>query len=175
MIVLEDLNVSGMVKNRKLSRAISQQGWGEFRTLCEAKSEKFGREFIVVGKWEPTSQVCSNCGFKWGKLDLKTRSIQCLDCQTIHDRDENAAKNINKVGMGYRHDSKWAQRQGKTTSVAPVDEASRITAHERTVSISNNCLIFKAADALVKSVVAIAQKRAFLSYHLSPRSPLFAP
>jgi len=128
VIVLEDLNVSGMVKNRKLSRAISQQGWGEFRTLCEAKSEKFGREFIVVGKWEPTSQVCSNCGFKWGKLDLKTRSIQCLDCQTIHDGDENAAKNINKVGMGYRHDSKWAQRQGKTTSVAPVDEASRITA-----------------------------------------------
>ena len=112
MIVLEDLNVSGMVKNRKLSRAISQQGWGEFRTLCEAKSEKIGRELIVVGKWEPTSQVCSNCGFKWGKLDLKTRSIQCLDCQTIHDRDENAAKNINKVGMGYRHDSLMGAETG---------------------------------------------------------------
>ena len=41
----------------------------EFRTLCEAKSENFGREFILVDKWEPTSQVCSNCGFKWGKLD----------------------------------------------------------------------------------------------------------
>jgi len=93
------------VKNRKLSRAISQQGWREFRTLCEAKSEKFGREFIVVGKWEPTSQVCSNCGFKWGKLDLKIRSVQCLHCQVEHDRDENAAANINKVGMGYRHDS----------------------------------------------------------------------
>ena len=64
MIVLEDLNVSELVKNRKLSRAISQQEWGELRTLCEAKSEKFGRELIVVGKWEPTSQVCSNCGFK---------------------------------------------------------------------------------------------------------------
>jgi putative transposase len=71
VIILEDLNVSGMVKNRKLSRAISQQRWREFRTLCEAKGEKIGREFIVVGKWEPTSQVCSNCGFKWGKLDLK--------------------------------------------------------------------------------------------------------
>jgi len=105
VIILEYLNVSGMVKNRKLSRAISQQGWREFRTLCEAKSEKFGREFIVVGKWEPTSQVCSNCGFKWGKLDLKIRSVQCLDCQAEHDRDENAAANINKVGMGYRHDS----------------------------------------------------------------------
>ena len=97
--------MSGMVKNRKLSRPISQQGWRKFRTLCEAKSEKFGREFIVVGKWEPTSQVCSNCGFKWGKLDLKVRSVQCLHGQVEHDRDEKAAANINKVGMGYRHDS----------------------------------------------------------------------
>ena len=69
VIVLEDLNVSGLVKNRKLSRAISQQGWYEFRTLCEAKSEKFGREFKVISRWEPTSQVCSGCGFKWGKID----------------------------------------------------------------------------------------------------------
>ena len=68
VIILEDLNVSGMVKNRKLSRAISQQGWREFRTLCEAKSEKFGREFKVISRWEPTSQVCSDCGFKWGKI-----------------------------------------------------------------------------------------------------------
>jgi putative transposase len=72
-IILEDLNVSGMVKNRKLSRAISQQGWYEFRTLCEAKSDKFGREFRVISRWEPTSQVCSDCGFKWGKLDLSIR------------------------------------------------------------------------------------------------------
>ena len=130
-IVLENLNVSGMVKNRKLSRAISQQGWREFRTLCEAKSEKFGRDFRTIDRWEPTSQVCSNCGFNWGKLNLKIRSVQCLNCQTEHDRDENAAANINKVGMGYRHDSKRAQRQDKTTSVAPVDETSRITARLR--------------------------------------------
>ena len=58
VIIWEDLNVSGMVKNRKLSRAISQQGWYEFRTLCEAKSEKLGREFKVISRWEPTSQVC---------------------------------------------------------------------------------------------------------------------
>ncbi len=105
VIVLEDLNVSGMVKNRKLSRAISLQGWREFRTLCEAKSEKFGREFKVISRWEPTSQVCSDCGFKWGKIDLSIRSILCLDCGTQQDRDENAAKNIEQVGMGNRHDS----------------------------------------------------------------------
>jgi len=125
-IVLEDLNVSGMMKNRKLSRAISQQGWAEFRTLCEAKCEKFGRDFVVISRWEPSSQICSECGFKWGKLDLKVRTIKCLSCGAEHDRDENAAKNIEKVGMGNRHDYKRTQRQSKTISVASVDEVSRI-------------------------------------------------
>jgi putative transposase len=128
VIVLEDLNVSGLVKNRKLSRAISQQGWREFRTLCEAKSEKFGREFQVISRWEPTSQVCSDCEFKWGKIDLSIRSVLCLSCGTEQDRDENAARNIEQVGMGNRHDSKGALRDCKTTSVARPDEASRITA-----------------------------------------------
>lgn len=122
-IVLEDLNVSGMVKNRKLSRAISQQGWREFRTLCEGKSEKLNRDFHVISRWEPTSQVCSECGYKWGKLDLKIRSVQCLNCGTEHDRDENAAKNINRVGIGHCHDYKCTSRWSKTTSVVFVNEA----------------------------------------------------
>jgi putative transposase len=126
-IVLEDLNVSGMVKNRKLAKSISLQGWREFRTLCEAKSQKFGRAFHIISRWEPTSQVCSECGFKWGKLDLKVRSVRCLNCGAEHDRDENAAKNINKVGTGHCHDFKRTQRQSKTTTVASVNEASRIT------------------------------------------------
>ena len=128
VIILEDLNVSGLVKNRKLARAISLQGWREFRVLCEAKSEKFGREFRVISRWEPTSQICFDCGFKWGKLDLSIRSILCLNCGREQDRDFNAAKNIEKVGIGHCHDSKWTQRQSKTASVASVDEASRITA-----------------------------------------------
>ena len=128
VIVLEDLNVSGMVKNRKLARAISLQGWREFRTFCEAKSEKLNRDFRVISRWEPTSQVCSECGYKWGKLDLKVRTVQCLNCGTEHDRDENASKNINKVGIGHCHDSKQTQRKSKTTSVASFSEVSRITA-----------------------------------------------
>ncbi len=128
VIVLEDLNVSGMVKNRKLARSISLQGWREFRTLCEAKSEKLSRDFRVISRWEPTSQVCSECGYKWGKLDLKVRTVQCLNCGIEHDRDENASKNINKVGIGHCHDSKRTQRKSKTTSVASFNEASRITA-----------------------------------------------
>jgi putative transposase len=118
VISLEDLNVSGMVKNRKLARAISLQGWREFRTLCEAKAEKLNRDLFVVCRWEPTSQVCSECGYKWGKLDLSVRSVLCINCGSKHDRDENAAKNINKVGIGHCHDSKWTRIDRKTTSVA---------------------------------------------------------
>ena len=122
-IVFEDLNVSGMVKNRKLARAISQQGWREFRVLVEAKSEKYGRKFVVISRWEPTSQVCSDCGYKWGKIDLSIRSVLCLNCGFEHDRDENASVNIEKVGIGHCHDSKCTSRQSKTTSVASVNEA----------------------------------------------------
>lgn len=130
-MVLEDLNVSGMVKNRKLSRAISRASWREFRMLCEAKSDKYSRDFRVINRWEPTSQVCSDCGFKWGKLDLSVRSVVCLNCGTHHDRDENAARNIENVGMGYRHDAKRTQRDCQTTTVAKPSEVSRITARLR--------------------------------------------
>lgn len=93
-VVLEDLNVSGMVKNRRLSRAISDLGWRQFRTLCENKAEKYGREFRVINRWEPTSQKCSCCGFKGGKLDLSVREWKCANCGALHDRDINAAQNI---------------------------------------------------------------------------------
>ncbi|MDJ1174265.1 RNA-guided endonuclease InsQ/TnpB family protein [Roseofilum capinflatum] len=110
-IVLEDLNVSGMVKNRQLARSISWQGWREFRDLCEAKSQKFDRAFHIINRWEPTSQICSECGYKWGKLDLKIRSVRCLNCGTEHDRDENAAKNIEKSRHRALGDLKRTQRR----------------------------------------------------------------
>jgi putative transposase len=118
VITLEDLNVSGMVRNRRLARAISMQGWREFRVLCEAKSAKLGRKFVVISRWEPTSQICSDCGYKWGKLDLSIRSVLCINCGVEHDRDENAAKNINKVGIGHCHDSKRTRIDRQTTPVA---------------------------------------------------------
>lgn len=93
-IVLEDLNVSGMVRNRKLSKAISDLGWREFRTLTENKCEKYGREFRVISRWEPTSQRCSVCGFKGGKKELNVREWTCLNCGSVHELDVNAAINI---------------------------------------------------------------------------------
>ena len=97
-IVLEDLNVSGMVKNRKLSRAISDLGWRTFRTMLEAKSEMHGRELIVIDRWTPTSQTCSTCGFNGGKKELSVRGWICLNCGGEHDRDINAAINIKLAG-----------------------------------------------------------------------------
>ncbi len=69
-IVLEDLNISGMVKNRKLSRAISDLGWRKFRTFLEGKAEKYGRVLRVINRRDPTSQTYYCCGFEGGKLDL---------------------------------------------------------------------------------------------------------
>jgi len=121
-IVLEDLNVSGMLKNRCLSRAISQAGWRDFRTMLDAKSNKFGREFVVISRWEPTSQICSDCGYRWGKLDLSVREIICINCNSHHDRDGNAAKRIEQVGVGHIHDSKRTGRECKTGFLAvPVE------------------------------------------------------
>lgn len=124
VIALEDLGVSFMLKNRRLSRAISQAGWREFRTLCDSKSHKFNRQFIAISRWEPTSQVCCDCGYKWGKLDLSIRQIVCFNCGKLQDRDDNASKRIEQVGVGHIHDSKWTGRKCKTDVSAVSDELS---------------------------------------------------
>lgn len=100
VVMLEDLNVSGMVKNRCLARAISRAGWRQLRTLCEAKASMIHeREVRIISRWEPTSQICSCCGDRWGKLDLSIRSVVCLNCGTEHDRDVNASINILAAGQ----------------------------------------------------------------------------
>jgi putative transposase len=113
-VSLEHLNVKGMLANRKLSKAISRQGWSNFVVLIKAKCDKFGREFVQIGRFYPSSQICNECGYRWGSLDLSIRTIKCERCGVIHDRDINAAKNIDKVGIGHGHDYKCAVRAGKT-------------------------------------------------------------
>ncbi|MEY3868184.1 MAG: hypothetical protein RLZZ338_2075, partial [Cyanobacteriota bacterium] len=112
-IVLEDLNVSGMMKNRKLSRAISDLGWRSFRTMLEAKSIMYGRDFQVINRWEATSQKCSCCGFNGGKKELSVREWTCLNCGEIHDRDVNAAINILVAG-GQSETQNGCRRKSKT-------------------------------------------------------------
>jgi putative transposase len=117
-IALEDLAVSNMVKNRKLSRAISDLGWRSFRTMLIAKGEMYGRNVRVINRWEPTSQVCSCCGEKGGKKELSIREWTCLFCNSIHDRDVNASLNILKVAEG--HSETLNGRGGRRKTVAKI-------------------------------------------------------
>jgi putative transposase len=122
-LAIEDLNVSGLVKNRKLSRAISDAGWYSFRVLLDAKCQKYGRHFVVINRWETTSQKCHVCGNSGGKKELDIREWECLYCGTKHDRDINAALNILVAG-GLSETLNGRGRECKTTSVAVLVEPS---------------------------------------------------
>ena len=98
-IVIEDLNVSGMVRNRQLARTISDCGWGEFRRQLAYKCERTGRELIVIDRWYPSSKTCSACGHRLTELSLSTRHWTCPSCRSRHDRDINAANNILAAGL----------------------------------------------------------------------------
>ncbi len=98
VIVLEDLNVSGMVRNRKLARAISQQGWSQFVTFLKYKATMYRREVVQVDRFYPSSKTCSSCGTIQPSLPLNIREWTCDSCGSHHDRDINAAKNLMALG-----------------------------------------------------------------------------
>lgn len=98
---IEDLNVAGMIRNRKLSRAISDVGWGEFRRQIEYKKGIYGTLIEVFDRWFPSTKTCSSCGvIQEGKIPLSIRSWVCPDCGAFHDRDVNAAINLKPLGTG---------------------------------------------------------------------------
>jgi len=99
VIVIEDLAVQNMVRNRSLAKAISDCGWGTFRQMIEYKTAKAGRHLIVIDRWYPSSKTCSACGHLLTALSLSTRTWQCPSCRTRHDRDINAAKCILAAGL----------------------------------------------------------------------------
>lgn len=99
VIVVENLAVRNMVKNHKLALAISDAGWGQFCTMLKYKSEWFGKIYIEVDRFFPSSKTCSSCLDIRDHLSLDIRSWQCPKCQTIHDRDINAAMNIRDEGL----------------------------------------------------------------------------
>ena len=95
-IVIEDLNVKGLMKNKHLSKAISQAQWYQSRVFLQQQCEKLGIELRLAPRFYPSSKLCSNCGYKNVALKLKDRSWECPGCHIVHDRDENAAINLER-------------------------------------------------------------------------------
>jgi putative transposase len=94
VIAVEDLGVKAMQKNRRLSRGIGDASWGTFVRFLEYKSAWYGRELVKVDRYFPSSKQCSSCGYTLEKLDLKVRRWDCPVCGVLHERDQNAGKNI---------------------------------------------------------------------------------
>jgi len=99
VIVIEDLAVRNMVRNHSLAKAISDCGWGTFRSMIEYKAARAGRHVVVIDRWYPSSKTCSACGHLLAELSLSTRTWRCPSCGTRHDRDVNAAKCILAAGL----------------------------------------------------------------------------
>ena len=98
-VVLEDLNISGMMKNHKLAKSISDVSWYEFSRMLEYKSLWNAKHFIKIDRWYASSKICSQCGNKKVDLTLRDRTYICKDCGNILDRDFNASKNILAEGL----------------------------------------------------------------------------
>ncbi|MDN3398279.1 IS200/IS605 family element RNA-guided endonuclease TnpB [Psychrobacter sp. APC 3426] len=101
VIAIEDLNVKGMVKNKKLAKAISDSSWSTFTTMLNYKAEWYGKTLVKIDRWYPSSKTCSGCGHLLTKaeLPLQVRSWNCPSCLQSNDRDINASINILNEGL----------------------------------------------------------------------------
>ena len=97
-IVIESLNIKGMVKNRKLAKSISDAGWSQFVSILEYKANWYGKILTKIDRFFPSSKTCSSCGWHNKDLKLSDREFICQNCGAVHDRDVNAANNILKAG-----------------------------------------------------------------------------
>jgi putative transposase len=99
VICVESLAVKNMVKNHCLAKSISDVGWSEFVRQLEYKSQWYGRTFVKIDKWYPSSKRCHDCGHVVEDLPLEIRVWTCPECGVVHDRDHNAAKNVLAAGL----------------------------------------------------------------------------
>lgn len=115
-IVMETLNIKGMIKNRKLSRSVIDASWGTLTQMLEYKSKWYGRDLIKIDRWYPSSKTCSNCGNVKETLLLSERIYKCEVCNIEIDRDLNASINIRNSGI------KIPEVTVENTNIGSVDE-----------------------------------------------------
>jgi putative transposase len=104
VIYAEDLNVKGMLANHRLAKRIADSGWGELFRQLAYKGEWYGTDFHQIHRFFPSSKRCHNCGYIYQDLRLSEREWACPECGTTHDRDKNAALNIELFGHAERTD-----------------------------------------------------------------------
>lgn len=134
IIAIEDLHVKGMIRNRKLSRSISDMGFYEFRRQIEYKSLLKKKKVIVADRWFASSRICSRCTVKNTELTLSMREWECLSCGTKHHRDINAAKNLEKLAVSFTVSACGAPADGVV--------ASAMTSHGALKQESNSKVIY---------------------------------
>jgi len=99
VVVVEQLNIKGMVRNHCLAKAISDVGWGTFINFLDYKLKQKGGLLVEIDRWFPSSKTCSNCLYQMSEMPLEIREWTCPSCGIHHDRDENASKNIRAEGI----------------------------------------------------------------------------
>ena len=120
VIYLEDLNVKGMMKNHKLSKAISDVSWGKFINVLEYKAKWNDKQVIHIDRFFPSSKTCSKCGWINNNLVLKDREWICPECGEKHDRDFNAAKNIENEGFRIKNISVGTTDYERGAKIRPI-------------------------------------------------------
>lgn len=99
LICVEDLSGKQLMQNHRLAKSIADAAWNDFVIMLEYKAKWYGRRLIKVCRWLPSTQLCSNCGYRSGKKELNIRTWKCSACGTLHDRDLNASRNILNAGL----------------------------------------------------------------------------
>ena len=139
IIVSEDLNVKGMLKNHKLAKSIQDASFGSFCNMISYKANEQHRQYVKIGTFYPSSKLCHCCGFKHKGLKLEERFWTCPECGTNLDRDENAAINILQEGLKILNRNTDG-RSGKDESLKPVDTVNNSSLEQESV-IANNKII----------------------------------
>lgn len=129
-IILEDLNIKGMIKNHKLAKHISDASWGKFISFLEYKAKWHDKEILKIDRFFPSSKTCNSCGYINQNLKLDMRQWVCSSCKTNLDRDINASKNILKEGLKIKSLGTNDNRHGdeiRPTIVGTIGEVSKIS------------------------------------------------
>jgi putative transposase len=126
-VYAEDLCVSGLART-KLAKSVHDAGWAQLLRLIEEKAARYGRRFVRIGRFEPTSQVCSACGVKDGPKPLSVRTWTCAACRTVHDRDVNAAKNVLALGRRESLNARGGNVRPSRAAAVPVEAGTHRSA-----------------------------------------------